>query len=129
LNGLNSYDIVAINGHSWLFTDVYEYYSKEKGMKGCRPLTDDEVKQVRRSFSGCYAQRNEALVVLGVACGFRISELLSLTVGDVLQHGKVVDRVTVARRHMKGGKAGKAESRTVRLAPEARATLSVWVES
>jgi integrase len=97
-------------------------------MKGCRPLTDEEVKRVRRSFTGRYARRNESLVVLGVACGFRISEVLSLRVGDVLQHGKVVDRVTVARRYMKGGKAGKAESRTVRLAPEARAVLSVWLE-
>jgi integrase len=98
-------------------------------MKGCRPLSDDEVKRVRRSFSGRYAKRNEAMVVLGVACGFRISELLSLRVGDVRQHGQIVDRVTVQRRYMKGGKAGKAESRSVRLAPQARAALSLWLEA
>jgi integrase len=122
-------------------------------MKGCRLLTDDEVKRVRQSFHGRYAKRNEALVVLGVACGFRISELLSLRVGDVLQHGRIVDRVTVARRFMKGGKtqtpkprpadhsegcrcttccpppkAPRAEGRTVRLPPQARAALSVWLD-
>ena len=49
--------------------------------------------------------------------------------GDVLQHGKVVDHLTVQRCHMKGGKAGKTSNRTVALHPEARATLSVWLET
>jgi site-specific recombinase XerD len=97
-------------------------------MAGCRALTDNEVKVVRKSFSGVYKRRNEALFVLGVRAGFRISELLSLQVKDVLQYGKLVDRVEVSRRHMKGGKAGKASSRSVPLHPEARAALSVWLE-
>jgi integrase len=93
-------------------------------MKGCRPLTDEEAKVISQSFSGTFAKRNKALFVVGVRSGFRISELLSLTVGDVQQHGKIVDHVTVARRHMKK----KTEGRTVALHPEARAALSVWVE-
>jgi integrase len=93
-------------------------------MKGCRPLTDEEVKLMSQSFSGTFAKRNKALFVVGVRSGFRISELLSLTVGDVQQHGKIVDHVTVARRHMKK----KTEGRTVPLHPEARAALSVWLE-
>lgn len=44
---------------------------------------------------------------------------------DVSQHGKIVDHVTVARRHMKK----KTEGRTVPIHPEARAALSVWLES
>jgi integrase len=68
-----------------------------------------------------YAARNKALFILGVRSGFRISEILSLTVGDVLQHGKVMDHVTVARKHMKK----KTEGRGVPLHPEARAALSV----
>src|SRR5687768_14240032 len=94
-------------------------------MKGCRPLTDEEVKLISQSFSGTFAKRNRALFVVGVRSGFRISELLSLTVGDVQQHGKIVDHVTVARRHMKK----KTEGRTVPLHPEARAALSVWLEA
>jgi len=55
-------------------------------MQGCRPLTDDEVQLMSRSFSGTFAKRNKALFVVGYRTGFRISELFSLTVGDVLQH-------------------------------------------
>jgi site-specific recombinase XerD len=97
-------------------------------MRGCRPLTDAEVSLVAKSFSGTYGTRNKALFVVGHRTGFRISELLSLTVGDVWQHGKIVDHLTVRRRHMKGGKTGKTSSRTVALHPEARAALSVWLE-
>ena len=75
-------------------------------------------------FGGTFAKRNKALFVTGHRTGFRISELLSLTVGDVLQHGKIVDQVAVARRHMKGKHGG----RIVPLHPEARAALSVWLE-
>jgi integrase len=49
-------------------------------------------------------------------------------VQDVLQHGKIADAITVQRRNMKGGKTGKTSSRTVRLHPEAKASLSVWLE-
>jgi site-specific recombinase XerD len=64
-------------------------------MKGCRPLTDNEVQVISRSFGGTFGKRNKALFVVGYRTGFRISELLSLRVGDVQQHGKVVDQVAV----------------------------------
>jgi integrase len=99
-------------------------------MRGCRPLSDEEVKLIGKSFGGTFANRNRALFVMGIRTGFRISELLSLTVGDVQQaNGKILDRVTVSRKHMKGGKAGKTSSRTILLHPEARAALSVWLET
>lgn len=97
-------------------------------MRGCRPLSDEEVSLVAKSFSGTYGKRNKALFLMGHRTGFRISELLSLTVINVLQHGKIMDAITVQRRNMKGGKAGKTNSRTVRLHPEAKAALSVWLE-
>jgi site-specific recombinase XerD len=93
-------------------------------MKGCRPLSDEEVQIIARSFGGTFAKRNKALFVVDYRTGFRISELLSFRVSDVQQHGKIVDSVTVARRHMKK----KTEGRTVPLHPEARAALSVWLE-
>jgi site-specific recombinase XerD len=46
-----------------------------------------------------------------------------------MQHGTVVGAITVQRRYMKGGKAGKTSSRTVLVHPEARAALSVWLEA
>jgi site-specific recombinase XerD len=92
-------------------------------MKGARPLSEDEVAVVAQSFGGRYAARDRALFLLGVKSGFRISELLSLAVGDVHQHGRIVDRVTVARAHMKQ----KLEGRTVVLHPKAKAALAAWV--
>jgi site-specific recombinase XerD len=39
--------------------------------------------------------RNRAWIILGTRTGFRISELLSLKVGDVYQQGQIVDFITV----------------------------------
>jgi integrase len=51
-------------------------------MKGCRSQTDEELMVVSQSFGGTYAARDKALFLLGIKSGFRISELLSLTVGN-----------------------------------------------
>ena len=64
------------------------------------------------------------MFLLGVRAGFRISEILSLRLGDIVQSGKIVERVRVARAHMKG----KREGRTVLLHPAARDALATWVE-
>ena len=92
-------------------------------MKGCRPLSDEEVDVVAKSFGGKFADRDQALFLLGVKSGFRISELLSLRLADVLQAGRLVDRVTVQRRNMKK----KTEGRTVLLHPDAKVALAEWV--
>jgi integrase len=94
-------------------------------MKGCRPLTDTEVAVVAKSFGGAYAARDRALFVLGVRTVFRISELLSLRVGDVWRHGAIVDRVSVQRKHMKD----RREGRTVVLHPQAQAALVAWLQT
>jgi integrase len=92
-------------------------------VKGCRPLSDAEVDLLQRSFGGTYGARDRALFLLGVKSGFRISELLSLRLRDVCQHGRVVDRVTVARRYMKK----QLEGRTVPLHAEAQAAFAAWL--
>jgi integrase len=92
-------------------------------MKGCRPFSDAEVQAITQAFGGRYAARDRALFVTGVKSGFRISELLSLTVGDVYDHGRIVERVTVQRKHMKK----KTEGRTVVLHPRARDAIGVWL--
>jgi integrase len=92
-------------------------------MKGCRPLTEAEVTLVLKSFGGRYALRDKALFLLGVKSGFRITELLALRVGDVLCRGQLVDRVTIARRHMKQ----QREGRTVLLHPDAKTALAAWL--
>lgn len=89
-------------------------------MKGCRPFTDDEILLVLEELGKTrHAARNRAYFILGLRSGFRISELLSLTIGDVIQNGACVEDVTVSRRSMKN----KRESRSVPLHPEARIAL------
>ena len=53
-------------------------------MKGTRPLDNNEIRLVSACFTGTYEVRNRGLFMLGVSTGGRISELLSLTIGDVL---------------------------------------------
>jgi integrase len=69
--------------------------------------------------------RDRALFLLGVKTGFRVSELLALRVGDVSQHERIVDiiTITVARRHMKR----KSEGQTVVVHAEAQTALQVWI--
>ena len=97
---------------------------KNQTMRGCRPLTEPEVETVLAHMNGPSGARDRALFLLGVRSGFRISEILSLCLGDAVQAGRVVERVRVQRRHMKG----KREGRTVLLHPAARAALAAWIE-
>jgi integrase len=92
-------------------------------MRGCRALSEQEVCEVKESFRGTYRVRDRCLFIVGIHTGFRISELLSLRVGDVWQHDRIPDHVTVRRKHMKK----KVESRTVRLHPEAKQALLPWL--
>lgn len=92
-------------------------------MRGCRPLEDMEVNDIIKSLSNTN-KRDAALFLLGIKSGFRISELLSLKVGDILQADRIVDRVTVARRNMKK----RVEGRTVLLHPDAKAALTEWLD-
>lgn len=92
-------------------------------MRGCRPLTGEERALVlagcRSDFSG---RRLAALFALGCNTGFRISELLSLNLGDVTSFGSVSERVTVQRRNMKR----KQDSRSVKINFAAAEALRAW---
>ena len=90
-------------------------------MKGCRPLTDPEIATVKDAF---VRTRDKALFILGLKTGLRISELLSLKVGDVYQYGRLADVVYVERKHMKK----KLEGRAIPLHQDAKAALSVWIK-
>jgi integrase len=94
-------------------------------MQGCRPLSDDEITSMREQLRhGRLGARNEALFVLGLNTGFRVSELLALRRADLIdERGQIVRRVQVARRHMKGHKT----SRSVLLNAAAMAVLSRWL--
>jgi len=82
-------------------------------MKGCRPLTPEEVREVLDHFYGDHAARDRALFALGVSSGFRLSELLALRVVDLFAGPTLRETVRLARSKMKG----KRTSRSIRIAP------------
>ena len=85
-------------------------------MKGTRSLTNAEIALVAQAFEGTYAIRNRSLFMLGVSCGGRISELLSLKVSDVYQNSKPVSDLVFDKSIVKG----KDQSRSVPLNTDGR---------
>ena len=77
-------------------------------MKGTRPLDNDEIRRVSGCFTGTYEVRNRGLFMLGVSTGGRISELLSLTLGDVYQNKKPVGDLLYSKSIVKGGEVSRA---------------------
>ena len=78
-------------------------------MKGTRPLDNDEIRLVSACFTGNpYEVRNRGLFMLGVSTGGRISELLSLTIGDVYQNRKAVTDLLFDKSIVKGGEVSRA---------------------
>jgi integrase len=91
-----------------------------------RPLSEDEYAAIVSRLAADGRRRDRLLVVLGCATGFRITELLSLTVGQVWNGHDVAREVTVARRHLKGGRSAHCRAvhaRRVPLAEPARAAI------
>ena len=76
-------------------------------MKGTRPLDNDEIRRVSAAFTGTYEIRNRGLFMLGVSTGGRISELLSLRIGDVYQNKKPVSDLLYSKSIVKGGEVSR----------------------
>lgn len=81
-------------------------------MAGCRALTQEETEQVLNLLK---THRDKTMFILGMKSGFRISELLTIRVKDVIQNRQVVNRIRVKRGNMKNG-----ETRDVALHPMAK---------
>lgn len=71
-------------------------------MAGRRPLTDSEERQLLRVLRRLNP-RDAALVATQWLTGFRISECLSLKLGDVLRAGVLVQKIGISPRRLKGG--------------------------
>ena len=84
-----------------------------------RPLENAEIPKLLAGFTGRTAERNRTLFRLGVATGFRVSELLSLDLRDVSRAGRVVETLHVASGSMKGGR----DARSVPMPEPAREAL------
>jgi site-specific recombinase XerD len=57
-------------------------------MKGARPLNQTEVRALVRATQGTYAVRDRCLIQLGLNVGLRITNLVQLTVGQVVHAGQ-----------------------------------------
>ena len=77
-------------------------------MKGTRPLDNNEIRLVSACFTGTFSIRNRSLFLLGVSTGGRISELLSLRIGDVYQNNLPVRDLLFDRSIVKGGEVSRA---------------------
>ncbi len=77
-------------------------------MKGTRPLDNNEIRLVSACFTGTFEVRNRGLFLLGVSTGGRISELLSLQIGDVWQNGRAVSDLLFDKSIVKGGEVSRA---------------------
>ena len=77
-------------------------------MKGTRPLDNNEILLVSACFDGSFEIRNRGLFMLGVSTGGRISELLSLQIGDVYQNKRPVTDLLFDKSVVKGGEVSRA---------------------
>ena len=94
-------------------------------MKGTRPLDNNEIRRVSACFTGTFEARNRGLFMLGVSTGGRISELLSLTIGNVYQNRDAVTDLLYNRSIVKGGEVSRAVP-VNRDGREAIADLIAW---
>src|SRR5215216_3709613 len=76
---------------------------------GVRDYSDAEIDLVPKNFGGRYALRDRCYFEMALQMGLRVSEMLSLTVGQVYQYDKVVDEVSIERKHMKGGEGRQSQ--------------------
>jgi site-specific recombinase XerD len=97
-------------------------------MAGMRDYTDQELELVRKSFGGRYALRDRCYFECALQFGLRVSEMLSIRVGQVYQFGKIADEVNIDRKHMKGGKGGKASGRTIPIFGPTKPHILAWLE-
>jgi len=94
-------------------------------MKGCPALTKPQINLTLRHLKGRWRWRNRALLTLGIRTGLRISELLSLELGQVYQGGQVLPRLYLRRQDSKGKRTGSS----IVIHPRAAAALLEWIQS
>jgi len=92
-------------------------------MAGRRSLTQDEERRLLRAVRAM-EPRDRALVTAQWMTGFRISEVLSWTVGTVMRNGVFVSKIGLPPRSMKGG---YGKTRWVPLLPELHRSLESYI--
>ena len=72
-------------------------------------LSREEFDSLCSGFTGEHAERNRLFAAIGFFVGYRVSEICSLTVGDVTdESGLVNGRIIARRKTMKGKRTGRS---------------------
>jgi site-specific recombinase XerD len=85
-------------------------------MAGRKPILENEEPGVHAALAN-FGLRDQALITLGLNTGFRITELLSLNVGDVWTGSGPKPAVRITRAHMKGGRGRHRKAVSSRAVP------------
>jgi integrase len=94
-----------------------------------RPVNQEDFKRIKDWLSNPkhrYNKRNLLIWMLGCYCGYRVNEILSLTISSVMKHPpKINTRMTVPRSIMKG----KWESRSIIIHPNLKKYIEDYFEA
>jgi len=93
-------------------------------MSGRKPLLENDEPLVIAALKE-FSLRDQALIILGLNTGFRITEILSLTVGQVWDAGRVKAQVKVSRAQLKGGRGRHRKTVVSRSVPLNAAVTAV----
>lgn len=98
-----------------------------------KPTTITRIFESNVLTKGPLALRDKAAVALMLFAGFRVGEMLSITVGGVSDFGEISDHAICPRQHLKYGKTKKKsqrpETRQVAMAPQLKEILRAYLES
>ena len=98
-----------------------------------RAFASSELLALESHLLAACRNRDRMLIVVGTNVGYRITELLTWTIGQVLNsQGEVAHEVTVTRALLKGGKGGhrrSVRSRRVVLNERARGAIRDYLDS
>jgi integrase len=92
-------------------------------MSGRRPLTSIEERRLLRVVRRL-KPRDRALITAQWLTGFRISEILSLHIGEVWRNGTLVPKIGIRPGHLKGG---YGSTRWVPVSPELARALETYL--
>lgn len=96
-----------------------------------RPFLPEEIRQLAAYFAARGAFRDRMLLLVGSNVGYRISELCTLKIGQVLTAtGAIAHEVTVTRAFLKGGQGARQRSvrnRRVVLNETARGAIADYI--
>jgi site-specific recombinase XerD len=92
-------------------------------MAACDPISEEQFEKMLRGRRGPYKLRDQCLMEFLGSTGYRISEALSVTIGQVWDGTKVKDDIQVSSEHMKK----KTPRDRVILHPNCKQAILKWL--